>query len=245
MERASDKHNRVRNAGFSGSQYVCANARAFDTGDGVFHDDSFTCQAFVEWPVSRLSPVWPPFGCSHRSVRLRVARKATITEDGRTVREPPFLEIDAVLVVPSTRLGFAQKNNPPVPDGEDVLDGVALFAAAVTGFACHAVLWPAARAVSAIDDECQGGNFSKRFFEIVSLSFGQAKFALERRFEDGRQAVRPLAGLGLAHPEEERHHVERGIAFKPEQDEKEFFSRGAQNAVSAAAERASALAACS
>ena len=79
VERAPDEHNRVRNAGFSGSQNVSANARAFDPGDGVFHDDSFTCQAFVEWPVSRLFAVGSPFGCLHRGARLRVACEPTIT----------------------------------------------------------------------------------------------------------------------------------------------------------------------
>ena len=204
----------------------------------MFDDDAFARQALIEWPVSRLSPVWPPFGCSHRSVRLRVARKATITEDGRTVRKLPFFKIDAVLVVPSAGSGFAKENNPPVFDGEDVFDGIALFASAVTRLARHAVFWPATWAVCAIDDECQARKFSQRFFEVVSLAFRQAEFALERSFEDRRQAMCPLAGLCLAHPEEERHDIKRRVNFEPEQDEKKFFSRGAKDGVSAAAESA-------
>ena len=58
-----------------------------------------------------------------------------------------------------TACTFAQKNNPPVFDGEDVFDGVALFAPAVTCLACHAVFWPAAWAVCAVDDECQAWTF--------------------------------------------------------------------------------------
>ncbi len=184
MERAPDEHNRVRNAGFSGSQDVRANARAFDPGDGVFDVDALTGKSLVEWPVLRLFAIGAPFGCSHRGVRLRVARKTTITEDGRTIWKSPFFEINAVLVMPSAGAGFAQKNNAAAHDCEDVFDGIALFAPTVTGFARHAVLWPATWAVCAIDDECQRRELGKRFFEVVSLAFRQAEFSLERSFED-------------------------------------------------------------
>ena len=159
MKGAADEHDLVGEAGFSGSQNGRANARAFNPGNGVFHDDSSACQAFVEWPVSRLFTIGPPFGRSHRGMRLGVACEPTISEDSRAVRKPPFFKIDAVFVVPSAGSGFAQKNDAPVPDSEDVLYGVALFAPAVTRLASHAVFWPAARAVCAIDDERQGRKF--------------------------------------------------------------------------------------
>ena len=73
VECATDKHDLVGKIRFSGSQNVGADARAFDPGNGVLHDDLFTCQAFVEWPVSRLFPIGSPFGRSHRGMRLRVA----------------------------------------------------------------------------------------------------------------------------------------------------------------------------
>ena len=73
VECATDKHDLVGKSRFSGSQNVGANARAFDPGNGVLHDDSFTCQAFVEWPVSRLFTVGSPFWRSNIGMRLRVA----------------------------------------------------------------------------------------------------------------------------------------------------------------------------
>ena len=72
----------------------------------------------------------------------------------------------------------------------------------------------------------------------MSLAFRQAELALERRFEDRRHAVRPLAGLRLTHAEEERHDVERGIDFEPEKDKKQFVARSAQDSLSAGTKRA-------
>jgi len=122
--------------------------------------------------------------------------------------------------MPSTGSGFAQKHNPSSPDSDDVFDGVSLFAPTVTGLAGHAVLGTTNRAVSAINDERQGRVFSQRLCEVMSFSFWQAEFAFEGSFEDGRQAVCPLTGLRLAHPEEKRHDVKGRVDLEPEQNEK-------------------------
>ena len=88
-------------------------------------------------------------------MRLRIASKSTVTENSRATGNPPLLEIDAVLIMPSARSGLSQKNNALISDSDDVLNGVSLFAPTVTGLAGHAVLGAATRAVCAIDDKRQ------------------------------------------------------------------------------------------
>jgi len=161
----------------------------------MFDNDSFARKALVERSVSRFFTIGPTFGCSHLGMRLSVSSKSPVTKHGGTTWEPPLLEIDAMLIVPSTGSGFAQKHNPPFPDSDDVLNGISLFAPTVTGLAGHAVLGTTNRAVCAINDKRQGRVFSQRLCEVMSFSFWQAEFALEGSFEDGRQAVCPLAGL--------------------------------------------------
>ena len=107
MKRAADEHDFVIHAGFSNPQDVAANARAFYPGNGVFDNDTFAGESLVEWPVSRLFAVGSPFGCSNIGVRLRIARKTTITENSRATRKSPSFKINAAFVVPSTGPRFA------------------------------------------------------------------------------------------------------------------------------------------
>jgi len=202
----------------------------------MFDNDSFARKALVEWFVSRFFTIGPAFGCSHRGMRLRVASKSPVTENSRATGKMPFFKVNATLIMPSARSGFAKQNNALISDSDDVLNGVSLFAPTVTGLAGHAVLGSATRAVCAIDDKRQGRVVSQRLCEVMSFAFWQAEFAFEGSFEDGRQAVRPLAGLCLAHPKEKRHDVEGGIDFEPEQNEKQFIARGTKDGVSSAAE---------
>jgi len=152
-----------------------------------------------------------------RGMRLRVASKSPVTENSRATGKMPFFKVNATLIMPSARSGLSQKHNAFISDSDDIFDGVSLFAPTVTGLAGHAVLGTATRAVCAIDDKRQGRVVSQRLCEVMGFSFWQAEFAFEGSFEDGCQAVRPLAGLCLAHPKEKRHDVEGGIDFEPPQ----------------------------
>jgi len=204
----------------------------------MFDNDAFSRKPLVEWFVSRFFAIGSSLGRSNRGMRLSVAGKTTITENSRATGKPPFFKINATLIMPSARSGFAQQHNPSSPDSDDVLNGVSLFAPTVTCLAGHAVLGAATRAVCAINDKREGRELSHRFCEVMSFAFWQAEFAFEGSFEDGRQAVCPLTGLCLAHPKEECHHVKGRVDLEPKKNEKEFIPRSAQHCVSSSAESA-------
>ena len=204
----------------------------------MFDNDSFARKALIKGIVSRFFTIGPAFGCSHRGMRLRVASKSPVTENSRATGKMPFFKVNATLIMPSARSGFAKQNNALISDSDDVLNGVSLFAPTVTGLAGHAVLGSATRAVCAINDKREGRELSHRFCEVMSFAFWQAEFAFEGSFEDGRQAVCPLTGLCLAHPKEECHHVKGRVDLEPKKNEKEFIPRSAQHCVSSSAESA-------
>ena len=138
----------------------------------------------------------------------------------------------------STRSGLPQKNDAFIPDSDDVFDSVSLFAPTGTGLASHPVLGATNRAVCAINDKREGRELRQRFFKVVSLSFRQVEFSFEGSFEDGCKAMSPNTSLWLAHPKEECHDVKGGIDLEPEENEKEFITRGVQNGISPSPKRA-------
>jgi len=87
----------------------------------MLDNDSFARKALVEWSVSRFAMIGSSFRRSNRGMRLSVASKSPVTEHRCPTGELPLLEVDAMLIVPSTRPGFTQQHNPSFSDSDDIL----------------------------------------------------------------------------------------------------------------------------